>query len=97
MTDTPEPALPAHLNLLKWLVTILTVVMIVGFIVLITALVIRLNTDPLPMPDRIELPAGTSALSYTYGIDWFAVVTTDNQILIFDNASAHLRQTITID
>lgn len=96
MDDTPE-ALPPVAIYLKRLVTTLAVVMIAGFLVLIALLVIRLNADPLPLPDRITLPEGTTAFSFTQGVDWFGVVTTDNQILIYDRATSALRQTITLD
>lgn len=82
---------------LKRLVTTLAVVMIAGFLVLITLLVIRLNADPLPLPDRITLPEGVTAYSFTQGRDWFGVVTSDDQILIYDRATSTLRQTITLD
>ena len=95
MDDVPE-ALPPHLTYLKRLVTVLTVVMIAGFILMITMLVIRLNRDPLPLPDRITLPEGTSAYSFTQGQDWFGVVTSDNQILVYDRASNRLIQTIDV-
>jgi hypothetical protein len=94
--DDPTP-LPAHLNMLRWLVTGLTVVMIGGFLVVIAALVIRLNADPLPLPDRIALPDGVTAQAFTQGADWFAVVTSDNRILIYDRATGTLRQTVTLD
>lgn len=94
--ETPQP-LPPYVNLLKWLVTGLTVVMIAGFLVVIGALVIRLNADPLPLPDRITLPAGVTATAFTQGPDWFAVVTSDNRILIYDRATAMLRQTIVVE
>jgi len=95
MDDTPE-ALPPLAIYLKRLVTTLAVVMIAGFLVLITLLVIRLNADPLPLPDRVTLPDGAQAYSFTQGIDWFGVVTTDNQILIYDRATSTLRQTIEV-
>lgn len=95
MDDTPE-ALPPLAIYLKRLVTTLAVVMIAGFLVLITLLVIRLNADPLPLPDRVTLPEGAQAYSFTQGIDWFGVVTTDNQILIYDRATSTLRQTIEV-
>lgn len=88
--------MPPHLNLLKWLVTGLTVVMIAGFLVLITTLVIRLNAAPLPLPERISLPDGVTATAFTQGPDWFAVVTSDNRILIYDRTTTALRQTIVI-
>ena len=96
MDDTPE-ALPPVAIYLKRLVTTLAVVMIAGFLVLIALLVIRLNADPLPLPDRITLPEGTTAYSFTQGVDWLGVVTTDDQILIYDRATSALRQTITLD
>ena len=82
--------------MLKRLVTTLTVVMILGFLVLIAALVIRLNADPLPLPDRISLPEGVTATAFTQGTDWFAVVTDDNSILIYDRSTGSLRQTVEI-
>lgn len=88
--------LPPQLRFLRRLVTVLTVVMIAGFLVLIAALVIRLNADPLPLPDRIALPEGVSAVAFTQGTDWFAVVTDDDRILIYDRATSRLRQTVTI-
>jgi hypothetical protein len=98
MADDPEMnGLPPHLRTLKRLVTTLTLVMILGFVVLIGALVIRLNETPLPLPDRITLPEGVEARAFTQGEDWFAVVTSDDRILIYDRATGLLRQTVTID
>ncbi|WP_420859127.1 DUF6476 family protein [Marivivens marinus] len=98
--DTPsedgEP-LPPQLMFLKRLVTGLAVVMIAGFLVLIVALVIRLNRPLITLPEQIALPAGAEAQAFTQGADWFAVVTTDDRILIFDRASGALRQTVTVD
>jgi len=96
MDDTPE-ALPPLAIYLKRLVTTLAVVMIAGFLVLITLLVIRLNADPLPLPARITLPDGAQAYSFTQGQDWFGVVTTDNQILVYDRATSTLQQTIQVE
>lgn len=98
MAQTPDdqPDLPPSLLWLKRLVTTLTVVMILGFLVLIAALVIRLNADPLPLPDRISLPEGVSALAFTQGTDWFAVVTDADTILIYDRATSTLRQAVEI-
>ncbi|MFT4917091.1 MAG: hypothetical protein ACI9ND_001136 [Yoonia sp.] len=95
MDDAPD-TLPPHLTYLKRLVTVLTVVMIAGFILMITMLVIRLNRDPLPLPDRITLPEGTNAYSFTQGKDWFGVVTDDDQILVYDRGTNALIQTIDV-
>ncbi len=98
MDKTPDDqdGLPPSLLGLKRLVTTLTVVMILGFLVLIGALVIRLNANPLPLPDRISLPNGVTALAFTQGTDWFAVVTDDDKILIYNRATGTLRQTVDI-
>ena len=76
--------LPPGLRFLRQLVTVLTVVMIVGVVLIAALLVIRLNQPALTIPDQITLPAGTVAVSYTQTNDWFAVVTDENKILIFD-------------
>ena len=96
-TSSDNGSLPPQLIFLKRLVTALGVVMIGGFLVLIAALVIRLNADPLPLPDRITLPPGITATAFTQGTDWFAVVTSDNRILIYDRTTSALRQDITIE
>lgn len=97
MTEDPEnPARPPEVAYLKRLVTILTVVMIAGFVVLIGTLVIRLSADPLPLPDRVTLPEGVRAIAFTQGVDWFAVVTDRDEILLFDRATGALRQSVAV-
>jgi hypothetical protein len=81
------------LRFLRQLVTVLTVVMIVGVVLIVALLVIRLNQPALAIPDQITLPAGTVAVSYTQTQDWFAVVTDENKILIF-NLNGQLTQEI---
>lgn len=82
---------------LKRLVTVLTVVMIVGFAVMVGALITHLNADPVPLPERLILPEGTQATAYTQGEGWAAVVTQDGRILVFDATTGTLRQEITIE
>lgn len=94
--DPDSPARPPEIAYLKRLVTALTVVMIAGFVVLIGALVIRLNADPLPLPDRVTLPEGARAVAFTQGPDWFAVVTDRDEIRIYDRATGTLRQTVAV-
>ena len=74
----------------------LTVVMILGFLVLIGAIVIRLRADPPALPDTITLPDGATATAFTQGPHWYAVVTVDDRILIFDRATGEMFQTVTI-
>ncbi|GAA6201673.1 DUF6476 family protein [Aquicoccus sp. SU-CL01552] len=88
---------PGPLRLLRLLVTTLTVVMIVGVVVVVGLLVTRLTDDTPPLPDTITLPGGAKAQAVTMGPGWYAVVTTDQRILIFDATSGDLRQTVEID
>jgi len=76
--------LPSGLRFLRQLVTVLTMVMIVGVVLISALLVIRLNQPALAIPEWITLPSGTVAVSYTQTQDWYAVVTDQNKILIFD-------------
>jgi hypothetical protein len=93
----PGASLPPHLRRLGRLVTTLTVVMIVGFLVLIAALVLRLNARGPDLPDALDLPEGASAVAFTQGDDWVAVVTADDRILIYDRLTARLRQTLRVE
>ncbi|WP_157598897.1 DUF6476 family protein [Tateyamaria omphalii] len=94
--DTPE--LPANLAFLRRLVTVLTIIMIGGVVTVVGLLVIRLNADPAPLhlPDQVTLPDGTTATAFTVGSDWYAVVTAGDEILIFDQVTGTLRQTIDV-
>ena len=90
--------LPPGLRFLKWLVIALTLTMIGGVITVVALLVTRMPQGMAAapvLPDRLSLPAGTRAAAVTAGAGWFAVVTTDNRILIFGNDGA-LQQEIAI-
>lgn len=82
--------------MLRTLVTVLSVVMIVGFIVLIALFVIRFRSQPAPLPDEIVLPAGMTPTAVTRGEHWYLVVTDDGAVLVFDAVTNELRQTINI-
>ena len=77
--------------------TVLTVVMIAGVLVVIVLLVTRLNRDTPVLPDQISLPEGVSARAFTQGTDWYAIVTSDDQILIYDRLTGALRQTVEVE
>lgn len=77
--------------------TALTAVMILGFVVLIAALVLRLNASGPSLPGAVALPAGAKAAAFTQGSDWFAVVTTDDRILIYDRLTGRLRQSLSVE
>lgn len=82
---------------LKALVTILTVTMILGFLTIVALFVMRFSAmGQAELPDEISLPDGAKATAFTRGDDWFAVVTADNEILIYSKVTGNLRQRITI-
>jgi len=97
--DIETPVEPTNLRFLRRLVTVLTVIMIVGVLTVIMLLVIRLNSDSssLRLPDRITLPNGTTATAFTVGTDWYGVVTQNDEILIYDRATGALRQIVQLD
>lgn len=72
--------------------------MIVGLVVLIALVVIRLNApaSDLVLPSEITLPNGAVATAFTQGRDWYAVVTQDDIILIYDRDSGALMQEISV-
>ena len=92
----PGPDLP-HLRFLKWLVTILTITMIGGVLTIVALLVMRFGEmGSVDVPDEIVLPDGATATAFTRGASWLAIVTEDDEILIYDRATGNLRQRIRI-
>lgn len=72
--------------------------MIGGVIAVVALLVTRMpaaiSPTP-PVPDQLVLPGGAEPAAVTQGGDWFAVVTTDGRILIF-NHDGTLRQEVDV-
>jgi Family of unknown function (DUF6476) len=96
----PEERLPPSLRFLKGLVIVLTLTMIVGVIAVAATLVTRMPgmmQQSLPLPDKITLPSGVQAQAFTQGAAWYAVVTTDDHILIFNRKTGALTQDIPIN
>ena len=86
------------LRYLKWLVTGLTVTMIAGFITIVVLFAMRFSEmRAVALPDSITLPDGAVATAFTRGDDWFAVVTEDNEILVYSAITGNLRQRIRIE
>jgi hypothetical protein len=100
MQTSPAPdGLPPGLRFLKALVILLTITMIVGVITIVGLIVTRMPKalSGLPaLPEEIALPEGARPLAFTQGGDWYAVVTQDDRILVFDRSSGKLRQTVVI-
>ena len=95
----------AALRRLRALVTTLTAVMILGIITIVALLVIRLPEmgrtgggalASAPLPEALVLPDGARATAFTRGPGWFAVVTDDDRILIYD-ADGRPRQEIRVE
>ncbi|WP_195820696.1 DUF6476 family protein [Roseobacter sp. MH60115] len=87
---------PANLRFLRRLVTVLTATMIGGVLLIIFLIVMRFN-DPAPnLPTEITLPGDARAISFTQGPDWYAVVTDNDEILIFDRVTGQLEKTISV-
>ncbi len=96
--DDPETfAEPANIKFLRWLVTILTAVMICGLLVIIGLFVTRLGGTAQVAPEKIVLPKGVAARAFTTGPDWYAVVTSADEILIYNRSSGELRQRVKIE
>lgn len=93
--DSPTPE-PGNFRFLRLLVTVLTGTMIAGLLVLIALLVIRFPSATPPLPDTITLPDGARAQAFTATAGWYAVITTDDRILIYNRTDGQLRQDITV-
>ena len=90
---------PATLKFLARLVTVLTATMILGLLVIVGLLVTRFWSEPdraalPPLPETITLPEGARATAFTQGEGWYAVVTEDGRILIYDRVSGTLQQVV---
>ena len=95
MGDTPGLD-EGTLRFLKRLVTVLTATMIGGLLVLIFLFVTRFPVREAPLPAEITLPAGARAGAFTQGPGWYAVITQDDEILIFSRATGQITQRIAI-
>ncbi|MCV2881434.1 DUF6476 family protein [Actibacterium sp. XHP0104] len=98
MDDTSEYGEePPNLRFLRVLVTVLTATMIAGVVIIIALIVIRYGgKDEFTLPDGIALPEGAEVSAFTKGRGWWAVVTEDQQILIYDAGTGELRQSVQV-
>ena len=87
MSDLDQTDLnPRQLIFLRRLVTILTLTMIGGIFTLVTLIFIRFQDAPVTvrLPDSITLSDGSAPIAFTKSKDWYAVVTSEGQILMYD-------------
>ncbi|WP_420558551.1 DUF6476 family protein [Roseovarius sp.] len=99
MNDSPQPPSvdPGMVRYLRTLVTVLTGVMILGFLVIVALFVTKFSSATrVALPDEITLPDGTTPTAFTRADGWYAIVTDADTILIFDEATGELRQTIDV-
>lgn len=74
--------------------------MIIGVITIVGLIVTRMPwamRASLPLPDEIVLPDGVAAQAFTQGATWFAVVTTDDRILIYNRKTGVMVQDIAVN
>ncbi len=77
--------------------TILTVTMILGFLTIVALFVMRFSAmNSVELPDEIMLPDGAKASAFTRGEGWFAVVTEDDEILVYSRTTGNLLQRVQI-
>ena len=75
--------------------TALTLTMIFGLITIVVLFVMRFNQmNRAELPEQVVLPDGVRATAFTQGEGWFAVVTDNDEILIFDRLTGSLRQRV---
>ncbi|MCA0928663.1 DUF6476 family protein [Ruegeria profundi] len=96
-SEPQEPQETPQLRLLRRMVMLLTAVMIGGVLVTFALIVIRLSDRTPTLPDQVDLPDGAKAQAVTIGSNWYAVVTDDNRILIFDKTTGRQRQEIVVE
>jgi len=72
--------------------------MIGGFLTIVALFVMRFaEMNSTELPDAITLPDGEVAVAFTQGSSWFAVVTEDDEILVYSRVNGNLRQRIQIE
>ena len=87
-----EIILPPSIKFLKLLVTLLAGVMIVGFVIIVCVFVINFRKSHALIPATLELPDDIIPIAYTQTRNWYAIVTDDDEILIFDNTGNEIQK-----
>jgi len=77
--------LPQNLRFLQRLVTILTVSMIAGILIIAALLAFKLRSENLFFPEKLTLPDGTKPIAFTQTKDWYAIISDTNEVLIYKN------------
>ena len=80
------------IKFLKLLVTVLAGVMIIGFVIIVSLFILNFRTSAIPMPAKIELPSSVSPVAYTQTKNWYAIITDQDEILIYDKAGNQIQK-----
>ena len=83
--------LPQNLRFLQRLVTILTVSMIAGILIIAALLAFKLRSENTNFPQTLTLPVGTKPVAFTQTKDWYSIITDANEILIYKNDGTLIR------
>ena len=92
--DQPPNAdfqLPRNLRFLQRLVTLLTVSMIAGILIIAALLAFKLRSENINFPQTLTLPDGTKPIAFTQTKDWYSIITEANEILIYKNDGTLIR------
>ena len=92
--DQPPNAniqLPRNLRFLQRLVTLLTVSMIGGILIITALLAFKLRSESINFPQTLVLPDGTKPIAFTQTKDWYSIITEANEILIYKNDGTLIR------
>ena len=92
--DQPPNAdfqLPRNLRFLQRLVTLLTVSMIGGILIIAALLAFKLRSESINFPQTLILPDGTKPIAFTQTKEWYSVITDADQILIYKNDGTLIR------
>ena len=92
--DQPPNAdfqLPRNLRFLQRLVTLLTVSMIAGILIIAALLAFKLRSENINFPQTLTLPDGTKPIAFTQTKDWYSIITETNEILIYKNDGTLIR------
>ena len=77
--------LPRNLRFLQRLVTLLTVSMIGGILIIAALLAFKLRSESINFPRTLILPDGTKPIAFTQTKDWYSIISETNEILIYEN------------
>ena len=92
--DQPPNAdfqLPQNLRFLQRLVTLLTVSMIAGILIIAALLAFKLRSENINFPQTLTLPDGTKPIAFTQTKDWYSIITEANEILVYKNDGTLIR------